>query len=146
MQKEYYPDNKVVFGVFSTYSRYAGEREAIFTALCRKNYGCTHFIVGRDHTGVGEYYNNISNSDLFNRLGDIGIEIVFFDRVGYSKSLKMVTEKNEKTKDDELESISGTQVRNALSNGKPISEKHIRKEIVDYLIKLLKNNKAVFVT
>ena len=58
----------------------------------------------------------------------------------------MVTEKNEKTKDDELESISGTQVRDALSNGEPISEKHIRKEIVDYLIKLLKNNKAVFVT
>ena len=135
-----------LISTFSTYSRYSGPREAVFTALCRKNYGCTHFIVGRDHTGVGEYYNNISNSDLFNQLGDIGIEIVFFDKVGYSKSLKMVTEKNEKTKDDEFESISGTQVRNALSNGKPISEKHIRKEIVDYLIKLLKNNKAVFVT
>ena len=135
-----------LISTFATYSRYSGPREAVFTALCRKNYGCTHFIVGRDHTGVGEYYNNISNSDLFNQLGDIGIEIVFFDKVGYSKSLKMVTEKNEKTKDDEFESISGTQVRNALSNGKPISEKHIRKEIVDYLIKLLKNNKAVFVT
>ena len=135
-----------LISTFATYSRYSGPREAVFTALCRKNYGCTHFIVGRDHTGVGEYYNNISNSDLFNQLGDIGIEIIFFDKVGYSKSLKMVTEKNEKTKDDEFESISGTQVRNALSNGKPISEKHIRKEIVDYLIKLLKNNKAVFVT
>ena len=135
-----------LISTFATYSRYSGPREAVFTALCRKNYGCTHFIVGRDHTGVGEYYNNISNSDLFNQLGDIGIKIIFFDRVGYSKSLKMVTEKNEKTKDDEFESISGTQVRNALSNGKPISEKHIRKEIVDYLKKLLKNNKAVFVT
>ena len=135
-----------LISTFATYSRYSGPREAVFTALCRKNYGCTHFIVGRDHTGVGEYYNNISNSDLFNELGDIGIEIIFFDKVGYSKSLKMVTEKNEKTKDDEFESISGTQVRNALSNGKPISEKHIRKEIVDYLKKLLKNNKAVFVT
>ena len=135
-----------LISTFATYSRYSGPREAVFTALCRKNYGCTHFIVGRDHTGVGEYYNNISNSDLFNQLGDIGIEIVFFDKVGYSKSLKMVTEKNEKTKDDEFESISGTQVRNALSNGKPISEKHIRKEIVDYLKKLLKKNKAVFVT
>ena len=134
-----------LISTFATYSRYSGPREAVFTALCRKNYGCTHFIVGRDHTGVGEYYNNISNSDLFNQLGDIGIKIIFFDKVGYSKSLKMVTEKNEKTKDDEFESISGTQVRNALSNGEPISEKHIRKEIVDYLIKLLKNNKAVFV-
>ena len=134
-----------LISTFATYSRYSGPREAVFTALCRKNYGCTHFIVGRDHTGVGEYYNNISNSDLFNQLGDIGIEIVFFDKVGYSKSLKMVTEKNEKTKDDEFESISGTQVRNALSNGKPISEKHIRKEIVNYLKNLLKNNKAVFV-
>ena len=135
-----------LISTFATYSRYSGPREAVFTALCRKNYGCTHFIVGRDHTGVGEYYNNISNSDLFNQLGDIGIEIIFFDKVGYSKSLKMVTEKNEKTKDDEFESISGTQVRNALANGKPISEKHIRKEIVNYLKNLLKNNKAVFVT
>ncbi len=134
-----------LISTFATYSRYSGPREAVFTALCRKNYGCTHFIVGRDHTGVGEYYNNISNSDLFNQLGDIGIKIIFFDKVGYSKSLKMVTEKNEKTKDDEFESISGTQVRNALSNGKPISEKHIRKEIVNYLINLLKNDKAVFV-
>ena len=65
MQKEYYPDNKVVFGVFSTYSRYAGEREAIFTAICHKNFGCSHFIVGRDHTGVGNFYDMNSSKDIF---------------------------------------------------------------------------------
>ena len=134
-----------IIGTFATYSRYSGPREAVFTALCRKNYGCTHFIVGRDHTGIGEYYKNISNSDLFDQLGDIGIEIIFFEKVGYNKSLEMITEINKSMKDDDFQSISGTQVRNAISNGEKISEKYIRKEIVDYLLKCLENNKELFV-
>ena len=73
---------------FSTYSRYSGPREAVFTALCRKNYGCTHFIIGRDHTGVGNFYKGIKNNELFNRVGDIGIEIVYFNsREGYLRKI-----------------------------------------------------------
>jgi ATP sulfurylase len=59
-----YPKGKVVLGSFFTYSRYAGPREAVFTALCRKNMGCSHFIIGRDHTGVGNFYSRDANREL----------------------------------------------------------------------------------
>ena len=79
---------KAILCCLDIYSRYAGLREAVFTAICRKNLGCTHFIVGRDHTG---FNNNFSNKDLrtfFNEIGDIGINIIFFDTVGYNKTKK----------------------------------------------------------
>ena len=136
---------RAIVSTFATYPRYSGPREAVFTALCRKNYGCTHFIVGRDHTGVGEYYKNISNSDLFNQLGDIGIKIIFFEKVGYNKSLKKIVEKDKNMKEEDFLSISGTNIRNALLNGEKISEKFIRKEIVDYLLKFSSEKKDLFV-
>ena len=68
-----------LLAAFSTYSRYCGPREAVFTALCRKNFGCTHFVLGRDHTGVGDFYAANNNKELFDSLGDIGITPVFFD-------------------------------------------------------------------
>ena len=109
-----YPKNKVVLGAFSTYSRYAGPREAVFTALCRKNLGCSHFIIGRDHTGVGDFYNSNSNQNMFNELGDIGITPLFFDAIGYDqKSDKYVSA----SKIDAVQQISGTQARNSLVKG-----------------------------
>ena len=78
-----YPQGKVVLASFITYPRFAGPREAVFTALCRKNMGCSHFIIGRDHTGVGGFYGANANRELFDELGDIGIEPIFFDAVGY---------------------------------------------------------------
>ncbi|MEZ4736133.1 MAG: pyruvate kinase [Caldilineaceae bacterium] len=81
-----YPKGKVVLGSFFTYSRYAGPREAIFTALCRKNMGCSHFIIGRDHTGVGNFYPRHANRELFEALGDIGVKPVFFETVGYNRA------------------------------------------------------------
>ena len=128
---------------FSTYSRYSGPREAVFTALCRKNYGCTHFIVGRDHTGVGDYYKRISTRKLFDDLGEIGIEIVYFDKVGYHESLNKMVE--QKDQSDKIQSISGTKIRDALLNGEPISEALMQKKIVNYLKERIENGEPVFV-
>ena len=85
MMKKFYPKNKVIFAVCPTYSRYGGPREAVFTAICRKNYGCSHFIVGRDHTGVGDYYSPFASQEIFRKFPDLGIIPVFFERVYYSK-------------------------------------------------------------
>mgnify|MGYP000995383227 CR=1 FL=1 len=129
---------------FATYSRYSGPREAVFTALCRKNYGCTHFIVGRDHTGVGDYYKNKKNSDLFEKIDDIGIEIIYFNQVGFSKIENKIIELNNDSTSDNIVSISGTDIRKALKNNDSISKNYFRKEILDYLKGRLKNNEPVF--
>ena len=67
MMKNFYPKGKVLFSPLNTYSRYAGPREALFTAIIRKNYGCSHFIVGGDHTGVKNFYNPNASHDIFNK-------------------------------------------------------------------------------
>ena len=69
----FYPKEKVVLAAFSTFSRYAGPKEALFTALCRKNFGCSHFIVGRDHTGVGNYYDAYASHRIFDSFDDLGL-------------------------------------------------------------------------
>ena len=79
--KNNYPINKVILGGFNNYSRYAGPKEAVFTALCRKNFGCSHFIIGRDHTGLGSFYPKDGAKKLFNELGDIGIQPIYFNEV-----------------------------------------------------------------
>ncbi len=133
--------NGAILSSFLTYSRYSGPREAVFTALCRKNYGCTHFIVGRDHTGVGKYYQGLESQELFEKLGDIGIQIVYFNKVGYNKNLEKIEEGNEK----DLENISGTLIRESIMKKIPIDEKIFRKEIFNFLIDMIDNNKPVFI-
>src|SRR5207249_7372173 len=78
-----YPPGKVVLASFITYPRFAGPREAVFTALCRKNMGCSHFIIGRDHSGVGGFYGARAGREMFDELGDIGIEPIFFDAIDF---------------------------------------------------------------
>jgi pyruvate kinase len=125
----YLPREKVVLGSFSTYSRYAGPREAVFTALCRKNMGCSHFIIGRDHTGVGDFYPAEANRALFDSLGDIGIEPVFFDAVGYDPEAGTYScEKTVATRN-----ISGTQVCQALQSGEPLPDWFMRDVVQDVL-------------
>ena len=141
--ESYFPG--ALLSTFSTYSRYSGPREAVFTALCRKNYGCTHFIVGRDHTGVGDYYKTNTASKLFEDLGDLGIKIIYFNKVQYNETLGKIIELDNSNDAEETKSISGTKIRLSLSNGEQIPETQMRKEIADYLRNRLDKGQPVFV-
>lgn len=138
MQKYYYPKNKTVFGVFSTYSRYLGEREAIFTAICRKNYGCTHFIIGRDHTGVGDSKNNIYK--LLPKFSELGINILYYNDVSYSlKKEKYIEEKSSKKESKaDLISISGTNAREMFTSKKLPPNWYMRSKISRMIMKSIK--------
>ncbi len=136
-----YPAGKVVLASFITYPRFAGPREAVFTALCRKNMGCSHFIVGRDHSGLGGFYGANANRVLFERLGDIGIEPVFFDAVGYDiKSERYIELRAGKT----VRPISGTEIRRALMAGEVLPNWMMRSEVQDVISAELMKKHAVF--
>lgn len=126
----YYPKGRVVLGSFTTYSRYAGPREGVFTALCRKNMGCSHFIVGRDHTGVGDFYPPDATRRLFEDLDDIGITPLFFDAVGYDPKAERYVPM---TGGDGLEAISGTRIREALIGGDALPDWIMREVIQEIL-------------
>lgn len=150
MLKKFYPKNKVVFAVYPTYSRYAGPREAVFTAICRKNYGCSHFIVGRDHTGVEDYYPPQASQEIFNKFPDLGIVPVFFNKVYFSKKLKRYVEEGlADEKEEERVSISGTKVRELFKKREKPTGWLMRPEIADEILKLdlefKKNGKSIFV-
>ena len=133
-----------LLAAFSTYSRYCGPREAVFTALCRKNFGCTHFVLGRDHTGVGNFYAANQNKDLFNTLGDIGIAPVFFDTVYYSEEQDAMVE-SEKPDETRLRAISGTMIRELLSESQPVPPWCMREEVSDWLLEMRKADQPLFV-
>jgi pyruvate kinase len=144
MLEKYYPRNKVVFGLFATYSRYAGPRESIFTALCRKNFGCSHFIVGRDHTGVGDFYPPTASQTIFDRFDDLGISPVFFGEVSYHDDISEYVEDNGSSPPGSL-SISGTQARGMLKENVLPPEWFMRREISDLIIDRLMKGENVFV-
>ena len=123
-----YPDGRVVLGSFMTYPRYCGPREAVFTALCRKNMGCSHFIIGRDHTGVGDFYGPDENRALFDRIGDIGIEPLFFEPVSYDPTAEAYLVADEKRR---TRPISGTEIRRALATGETVPEWLMRSVVQD---------------
>ena len=137
-----YPNGKVILGGFSTYSRYAGPREAIFTALCRKNMGCSHFIVGRDHTGVGNFYPRGALEKLLDEIGDIGIELIFFPPIGYLPETNNYGEKNYNAA---FRPIDGTTIRNTLSEGKKVSDWMMHELVQDSLLEMLPTNETMFV-
>lgn len=136
----YYPRGRVVLGSFFTYSRYAGPREAVFTALCRKNMGCSHFIVGRDHTGVGGFYPKDAGKWMFDRVGDIGIEPVFFDAIGYNEE----SGDYEVDRGQPLTRISGTQVRESLRHGRHLPDWFMHDLAQEVLLAEQENGKALF--
>jgi pyruvate kinase len=135
-----YPKGKVVLGSFFTYSRYAGPREAVFTALCRKNMGCSHFIVGRDHTGVGDVYPRHANRELFESLGDLGVKPVFFETVGYNSE----TGTYEVDRGQPLMMLSGSEVRETLRADKALPDWFMRDLVQDVLLTELRSGKPLF--
>lgn len=136
-----YPAGKVVLASFITYPRFAGPREAVFTALCRKNMGCSHFIVGRDHSGLGGFYGPNANRALFDQLGDIGIEPVFFDAVGYDTQSERYIELDA---GKSVKPISGTEIRRALMAGEVLPNWMMRSEVQDVVNAELLQKHAVF--
>lgn len=141
LQTGIYRSSKVVLGGFATYSRYAGPREAIFTALCRKNMGCTHFIVGRDHTGVGDFYAADASQAFFESLPDLGITPIFFDAYAYDLSSSRYSPAKD-AKDPRA--ISGTEARAALLEGKRLPDWYMHPVVQDVLFARLKAGQDVF--
>jgi len=131
---KYYSRKRVVLGILPLKMRYAGPREAVFHAIIRKNYGCTHFIVGRDHAGVGSYYGPFDAQNIFDQFKDdeIGVEILKFPEVVYCSSVKQHTFVHECPKEDAI-SFSGTKLRENIQQKVTPPDYIIRSDIYGFL-------------
>jgi len=139
LMKHYYLKERAVMSILRTSMKYAGPREAIHHAIMRKNFGCTHFIVGRDHAGVGNYYGPYDAHDIFSEFPDLGIIPLFFR--SFSRCTKCGSVVNEKICPHDQKyhiNFSGKKIRELLQNGEIPSEDMMRKEVAETILKFEK--------
>lgn len=131
---KYFPKDKVVLGILPFRMRYAGPKEAIFHALVRKNFGCSHFIVGRDHAGVGNYYGPFDAQNIFDNFQkeEIGVNILKYPEVVYNPQRKQHTFLSEYPKEEKI-SFSGTKLREQIKNKEEPPNYIIRPEVYNFL-------------
>jgi sulfate adenylyltransferase len=139
MVEIYFPENTAIISGFGFDMMYAGPREALLHAVFRQNAGCTHLIVGRDHAGVGDYYEPFGAQDIFDQdivKNSLKIEIFKADHTAYSKKLNevvMMRDAKDHTKDDFV-LLSGTKVREMLAAGQDLPPEFARKEVAEILM------------
>lgn len=133
---EYYPKDRVVLSTFETEMRYAGPKEAIFHAIVRKNYGCDHIIIGRDHAGVGDYYGPYDAHKIFENFPDLGIEPIKFRSFSKCKKCDAVVNDKICPHPPELHNFfAGREIRAALQRGEPPDPEVMRPEVANVILK-----------